>query len=61
MSKKRIVDMTAKEVVDNYLVGYDLCQLVKSVSFHSAWFGRFGRINRELFVDALQKEMRERV
>lgn len=59
--KKRIVDMKAKHIVDNYLVGYNLCQLVKSVSYHSAWYGRFGRTNREKFVDALEKEIRDRL
>lgn len=59
--RKSVVREKAEAVVDSYLCSYDLCQLVEDVSNASSWYGRFGRGNRELFIDALKDELRRRL
>jgi len=54
-------EIVAKAVVDEYLRSKDLIKFVVSISEYSSFFGRYNRNSRLCFLEALKREIGERI
>ena len=60
MSRKRVTEECALDLVKNLIQTGDLAKFVDQVSDQASWFGRFGKDNRYLFTEELKRLIHDR-
>jgi hypothetical protein len=58
--REKVTEEQAKILSEAYRITGNLTSLIRSVSYFSSWFGRFGAMNRLRFTEALIKELEEK-
>jgi len=52
-----VIEDSAKEIMSHYKQTLDISQLIDDVADYSSWYGRFSKHNRDLFTNALKREL----